>query len=85
MALLKEDGSLDIERINKLPIREYIEELESLTQEQYEEYCSKLPANDTYEPVRPVMVDSIEDELRRGCVLADEYIRALKEKLEKDD
>ena len=26
MALLKEDGSLDIERINQLPIEEYIDE-----------------------------------------------------------
>jgi hypothetical protein len=27
MALLKEDGSLDIERINQLPIEEYMEEI----------------------------------------------------------
>ena len=26
MAILKEDGSLDIERINQLPIEEYIDE-----------------------------------------------------------
>ena len=38
MALLKEDGSLDIERINQLPIEEYIQEIESLNEEQYKDY-----------------------------------------------
>ena len=45
MALLKEDGSLDIERINKLPLEEYMEEMGTLTQEQVKEYISKLPIN----------------------------------------
>ena len=31
MALLKEDGSLDVERICALPIEEFIKEMESLT------------------------------------------------------
>ena len=38
MALLKEDGSLDIERINKLPIEDYMEEIASLNKKQYNEY-----------------------------------------------
>ena len=43
MALLKEDGSLDVERINKLPYEEKIHEISKLTREQVEEYFSKLP------------------------------------------
>ena len=35
MALLKEDGSLDAERINQLPLEEYKEEIGTLTEEQY--------------------------------------------------
>ena len=41
MALLKEDGSLDIERINQLPIEEYMEEVGNFTNEQRKEYYSK--------------------------------------------
>ena len=41
MALLKEDGSLDIERINKLSLEEYMHEMGTLTQEQVNEYVSK--------------------------------------------
>ena len=52
MALLKEDGSLDIERINALPLEEYMQEMGTLTQEQVGEYLSKLPINETKEPVR---------------------------------
>lgn len=33
MALLKEDGSLDIERINKLPLEEHMNEIGSFTRE----------------------------------------------------
>ena len=43
MALLKEDGSLDIERINKLPLEEYMEEIGGLTEEQYKEYGCLSP------------------------------------------
>ena len=57
MALLKEDGSLDIERINNLPLEEYMEEMGTLTQEQIKEYVSKLPINETKEPVRALKVN----------------------------
>ena len=57
MALLKEDGSLDIERINKLPIEEYMDVVGNLTEEQYEEYLSKLPINESNEPIRVIKVD----------------------------
>lgn len=63
MALLKEDGSLDIERINKLPLREYMEVMGTLTQEQVKEYVSKLPVNESKEPMQAIRVDfPIEEE-----------------------
>jgi len=51
MAFLKEDGSLDIERINSLPLREYMDAMGELTQEQVQEYLSKLPINESDEPM----------------------------------
>ena len=57
MALLKEDGSLDIERINKLPLEEYMNAMGDLTQEQVKEYISKLPINESNEPMRAVAAD----------------------------
>lgn len=57
MAYLKEDGSLDIERINSLPYEEYMDAMGDLTQEQVQEYLSKLPIDESDEPVRAVLVD----------------------------
>lgn len=62
MALLKEDGSLDIERINSLPLREYMDAMGGLTQEQVQEYLSKLPINESDEPMRATKVDWLTDE-----------------------
>ena len=82
MALLKEDGSLDIERINNLPYEEYMEEMGTLTQEQVKEYISKLPINESVEPVTAIEVDyTLEDELEKGAVLADDLLNKLREKL----
>ena len=81
MALLREDGSLDIERINNLPYEEYMEEMRTLTQEQVKEYMSKLPINESVEPVTAIEVDyTLEDELERGAVLADDLLNKLREK-----
>ncbi len=83
MPLLKEDGSLDVERINKLPLKEYMEEIGELTQEQYKEYVSKLPINESNEPIRAIEVDyTLEDELARGAVIAKDYINNMKQLLE---
>lgn len=57
MALLKEDGSLDIERINKLPYEEYMDEMGTLSEEQIKEYISKIPLNESNEPMRAVKVN----------------------------
>jgi hypothetical protein len=63
MALLKEDGSLDIERINKLPLVEFMEEIGSLTDELFNEYLSKTPKNETHIPVKINKVDYSEFEV----------------------
>ena len=77
---LKEDGSLDIERINNLPIEEYMDVMGDLTQEQIKEYVSKLPTNESQEPVRAVVVDyTLEEELERGSVIAKDYINNMRE------
>lgn len=81
MEYLKEEGSLDVERINKLPIEEYMDIVGSLTEEQYNEYMSKLPIIETYELAHPMMVDSLELELNRGCVIADDYLSIIKERM----
>ena len=58
MKYLNEDCSLDIKRINQLPIEEYMDVVGDLTEEQYEEYLSKLPINESNEPIRIIKVNS---------------------------
>ena len=60
MALLKEDGSLDIERINSMQFEEYMNEMGTLTREQVEEYLSKIPINESKTPMKAIVVESIE-------------------------
>ena len=68
MALLKEDGSLDYERIRQLPLEEKHREMAKFTREQMKEYLSKLPINESHCPVKVVKVDySMKDLLARGC------------------
>lgn len=84
MSLLKEDGSLDIERINKLPIEEYMKEIGTLTEEQYRNYLATLPLNESKECTRAVEVDyTLEDEFARGGILFEDLINKLRGKHEK--
>ncbi len=76
MALLKEDGGLDIERINQLPFEEYMKEMGSLTEAQVNEYLSVLPINESNKPVQAVEVEyTLRDELEQGAVIASDYIK----------
>ncbi len=76
MALLKEDGGLDIERINQLPFEEYMKEMGSLTEAQVNGYLSVLPINESNEPVQAVEVEyTLKDELEQGAVIASDYIK----------
>ena len=79
MALLKEDGSLDIERINKLPIEEYMEEVSNFTNEQREEYYSKSPINESTEPVRSVTVDyTLEEDIEKNGMQTTDHTGSVK-------
>lgn len=81
MVFLKEDGSLDIERINKQPLEEYMDMMGDLTQEQVREYLTKLPINESKEPMKVVIVDyTLEEELERGGVIAEDLINNLRKK-----
>ena len=77
MAYLKEDGSPDIERINSLPLREYMDAMGGLTQEQVQEYLSKLPINESNEPIRVTKVDWLTDEEK---VTAKEFLKNQRKK-----
>ena len=59
-----------------------MEEMGTLTQEQVKEYISKLPINESVEPVTAIEVDyTLEDKLEKGAVLADDLLNKLREKL----
>ena len=74
---LKEDGSLDIEYINKLPLKEFMDIMGDLTQEQVEEYLSKQPINESKEPMQAINVDwSIEED----GVDAEDFLNEMREK-----
>ena len=57
MALLKEDGSLDVERINQLPYEEFMDAMGDLTREQVQEYLEKTPLYESNEPIQIIEVD----------------------------
>ena len=83
MALLKEDGSLDIERINKLPLEEYMEEIGGLNKEQRTEYWNKMSINKSRGRVQTILVDyTLEDDLNRGAVIAVDFINNMRQKYE---
>ena len=79
MALLKEDGSLDVERINRLPLEEHKREVESLNQSQFKEYYSKRILNESQSPVRIIKVNYGFDDKRSG-VDAIEFLNKLEKK-----
>ena len=83
MIYLKEDGSLDVERIRKLPIEERAKIVGSFNDKQLKYYISKFPFNESQQPIKAVVVDyTMEDEIRRGTgVDADEFHKKIREKL----
>ena len=82
MALLKEDGSLDVEWLDSLPLEERIKEFGRLTRKQVDEYWSKIPINESQGPTRAVVVDyTFEDEIKRGTAVdAVDYLNKMREK-----
>ena len=60
MALLKEDGSLDVERIRHLQIEEFVKEYGKLSREQIKEYWSRIPLDESKncDRIRAAEIDS---------------------------
>lgn len=81
MVFLKEDGSLDIDRINKLPVEEHMSMLGEFTSRQIDEYLSRCPINEDKNCPRNIVVDyTMEDELKRGsCVDMDAFLKKMKD------
>ena len=78
MIPLKDDGTLDVERINELPIEEYMDVIRDLTEEQYEYYQSKTPLDEESGPVKAVDFYPLEEVIERGIgVDVDEIINKL--------
>lgn len=77
--LLKEDESLDIDYLNSLPIEEFMDTMGDLTQEQYCEYLSKIPLNESKGLTHIMVVDYPMDDERAG-VDAEIALNELKQK-----
>ena len=78
MIYLKEDGCVDIDRINALPFEEYMDMMGNLTEEQIDEYMSKVPLIESHEPYIGVWVDyTLEEERKRGSVDAMDFLNNL--------
>ena len=76
MEFLKEDGSLDVERIRKLPLEEKCRVIGRFTREQVEEYFSQMPV--CHGPIKPVKVNyKMEDLLARGCATAAQILQMI--------
>lgn len=79
---LNGDGSLDIERINKLPFEEYMNVLGEFTTEQTEEYISKMPKIESNEPIKAIEVEYGFDDERSGVDI-DDFLIKIKKKYAK--
>lgn len=76
MTLYKEDGSLDVERIKKLPLEEKHRVMSRFTREQMKEYLSKVPVS--HGPITPIKVNyKMEDLLANGCGTLDDIYNIL--------
>lgn len=51
MRYLREGGSLDIDFLNSLPLEEFMDAMGDLTQDQYDEYLSKVPLSKGPTPI----------------------------------
>ena len=76
MEYLKEDGSLDVERIRNLPLDERLHEIGKFTREQVEEYFSKVPV--CHGPIKPVKVNyKMEDLLAKGWATTEQILNII--------
>lgn len=58
-----------------------MKQVETITPEQFKEYLSKIPLTESSTYPRAVRVDcSLEEELARGCVLAEDFLNKMRKK-----
>ena len=76
MVYLKEDGSLDVERIRKLHIEERARMVSSFNDNQLKCYISKFPINESQQPIKAVPVNYDFDDTRSG-IDADEFFNKM--------
>lgn len=70
-----------MERYESLPLDEWMNAMGKLTQEQVREYLSRAPKGESDGLVQPIVVNyTLEEELERGAVLADDLLRKLRDK-----
>lgn len=83
MVFLKEDGSLDIERIDNLPLLGYYDMLGDLSESQIEEYSAQLPINESKLPLQSTKVDfTIAEGIENGILVdAEDFINKLRKNL----
>jgi hypothetical protein len=83
MVFLKEDGSLDVERIDNLPLLDYYDALGDLSDLQVEEYCAKLPMNETKEYGDVTKVEfTIKEAIERDIMVdAEEFINKMRKNM----
>lgn len=81
MVYLKEDGSLDIEKINNLPLEDFTRVVESLTEKEYSYFASNQMINECIEPVRTINVDyTLEEDIQRNnIVIVDDFLNKMRE------
>ena len=80
MEYLKEDGSLDVERIRKLPLEEKCRVIGRFTREQVEEYFSQMSV--CHGPIKPVKVNyKMEDLLAKGWATAEQILKMIEERM----
>ena len=80
MEYLKEDGSLDVERIRNLPLEEKLRVIGRFTREQVEEYFSKAPV--CHGPIKPVKVNyKMEDLLAKGWATTEQILKMIDERM----
>ena len=65
MVFLKEDGSLDVERINKLPLEEFTKKIALMDEDEYKEFVSKQIINESQEPIKTIDVNyTLEEDIK---------------------
>ena len=84
MVYLKEDGSVDVERINQLPLEEWMDVVGEMTDEQYAYFESKTPLNESTEPYKGVIVsDKLFERIERDYIKTEKLFKEINENKKK--